>query len=155
MSGLTKGKILEFLQGYPVYLLALTLAGITAFLAFYLLAIFPPVGFVLLYILQDRIPLTTFIPFIAGPAIPAAIVFYLILRKTRLRLTIPAVLVAYAAGNATAILLLPLIATPAVARLDGFLIFLGLACSVGYAFVYWRRDTAEATDNKQAPDHSS
>ncbi|QUS58700.1 hypothetical protein [Pseudovibrio brasiliensis] len=139
MGDLTKGKILEFLQSYPVYLLALTLAGVTAFLGFYLLAIFPPVGFVLLYILQDRIPLTTFIPFILGPAIPAAIVFYLILRKTRLRLTIPAVLFAYLAGSATAILLLPLIATPSVTRLDGFLIFLGLACTIGYAFVYWRR----------------
>jgi len=139
MRVLTKGKILEFLQGYPVYLLALTLAGVTAFLGFYLLAIFPPIGFVLLYILQDRIPLTTFTPFIVGPAIPAAIVFYLILKRTRLKLTIPAVLVAYIAGSATAILLLPLIATPSVTRLQGFLIFLGLACSVGYAFVYWRR----------------
>ncbi|SFU06077.1 hypothetical protein SAMN05444141_107233 [Pseudovibrio denitrificans] len=139
MSGLTKGKILEFLQGYPVYLLALTLAGVTAFLGFYLLAIFPPIGFALLYILQDRIPLTTFIPFIVGSAIPAAIVFYLILRKTRLRLSIPAVLFAYLAGSGIAILLLPLIAAPSVTRLDGFLIFLALACTVGYAFVYWRR----------------
>ncbi|MFS8184529.1 hypothetical protein ACMG4P_23645 [Pseudovibrio denitrificans] len=139
MSGLTKGKILEFLQGYPVYLLALTLAGVTAFLGFYLLAIVPPIGFALLYILQDRIPLTTFIPFIAGPAIPAAIVFYLILKRTRLRLTIPAVLFVYLAGSATAILLLPLIATPSFTRLGGFLIFLGIACTAGYAFVYWWR----------------
>jgi uncharacterized membrane protein YwaF len=139
MSGMTKSKILEFLQAYPVYLFALTLAGITACLAFYLLAIFPPIGFVILYILQDRIPLTTIIPFIVGPAIPAAIVFHLILRRTRLRLSLVATFISYFAGCSIAILLMPLIARPSVTMLDGFLIFLAIACTVGFAFVYWQR----------------
>ncbi|KZK90950.1 hypothetical protein PsAD5_04088 [Pseudovibrio sp. Ad5] len=139
MSGMTKSKILEFSRGYPVYLFALTLAGITACLAFYLLAIFPPIGFVMLYILQDRIPLTTIIPFIAGPALPAAIVFHLFLRRTRLRLPVGATLISYLAGTSTAILLMPVIAMPSVTMLDSFLIFLAIACTVGYAFVYWQR----------------
>lgn len=37
MSGMTKSKILEFLQAYPAYLLALVLAGFTTFLAFFCL----------------------------------------------------------------------------------------------------------------------
>ncbi|KZK88490.1 hypothetical protein PsAD46_02448 [Pseudovibrio sp. Ad46] len=139
MSGMTKSKILEFSRGYPVYLFALTLAGITACLTFYLLAIFPPVGFVILYILQDRIPLTTIIPFIAGPALPAAIVFHLFLRRTRLWLPVGATLISYLAGTSTAILLMPIIATPSVIILEGFLIFMGIACTIGYAFVYWQR----------------
>ncbi|KZL22412.1 hypothetical protein [Pseudovibrio sp. WM33] len=139
MSGMTKSKILEFLRGYPVYLFALALAGITACLTFYLIAIFPPIGFVILYILQDRIPLTTIIPFIAGPALPAAIVFHLILRRTRLRLPVGANLISYLAGTSTAILLMPVIATPSVTMLEGFLIFIGLACTAGYVFVYWQR----------------
>lgn len=73
------------------------------------------------------------------PSIPAAVVFHLFLRKTALRLPISATIFSYFAGSGTAILLMPLIATPYLSQLDGFLIFIGLACTVGYAFVYWQR----------------
>lgn len=139
MSGMTKSKILEFSRGYPVYLFALTLAGITACLTFYLLAIFPPIGFWVFIVFREQIPTEAIAPIIMVPSIPAAVVFHLFLRKTALRLPISATIFSYFAGSGTAILLMPLIATPYLSQLDGFLIFIGLACTAGYLFVYWQR----------------
>ncbi|WP_050773949.1 MULTISPECIES: hypothetical protein [unclassified Pseudovibrio] len=134
-----RDRIFEFFRLYAIYNIAIVLAGLTTFIVFALLVRFTPVGFIVFMFLREVTRTEDVAPLILVSSLPAVSVFYFFLKRTALRISLKATFLCYAAGNATAILLLPLIATPSVTRLDGFLIFLGLACTVGYAFVYWRR----------------
>ncbi len=134
-----KGTLIEFLRLYAIYIFALMLAATVTFINFMFLMTSSLV-IVLLYIAR-LLPSDIGSSFLALAAFsaPAAFIFHIFLKNMAFAIRKCTTFISYAAGNLIATVLLRLVDRAALSVPDGLLIFSGLACTAGFAFLYWQR----------------
>lgn len=120
---------------YLSYCLGLGVSILTAWLFFMLIVSIPQTSIIIFVVFMESAGTDAYFLLFLFLSIPSLLMFWVTMKLSVLKVSFGSVLICFALGHCILLFLIPSIAKPEITQLAGFLIFVAIALTGGFALV--------------------